>query len=199
MDAQPQHSSQRSEPRSDRFKKCDICHKDGHFASDCLKNRKNRIAAAAHEQDEQPAHRRSNTTGRLERRDHDKREENLKTTTGASCQIEGFIKNGRLQLANGKSLPYAGALCNNKIRNDLPLCRDFVSKQPLKVLRDTGCNIAPVKKRKALIDESQLNGKISSCVLMDGTLRRLPDHGRHTVLHRRDKVDAMCMANPITT
>ena len=50
---QPQHSSQRSEPRSDRSKKCYICHKEGHFASDCLKNRKNKTAAAAQEQEEQ--------------------------------------------------------------------------------------------------------------------------------------------------
>ena len=128
----PQPSSQRSEPRSDRSKKCYICHKDGHFASDCLKNRKNRTAAAAQEQEEQPARHRSNRRRPVQRsripldlrkRDHDKREENPKTATGASCQskpspncqIEGCVKDGRLQLANGQSLSYAGALCNDRI------------------------------------------------------------------------------------
>ena len=72
------------------------------------------------------------------KRDHDKREENLKATTGASCQskpspesqIEGCVKDGRLQLANGQSLLYAAALYNYKIRNELPLFRWFVGSQP---------------------------------------------------------------------
>ena len=56
------------------------------------------------------------------KRDHDKREENPKTTSGASCQsnpspesqVECCVEDGRLQLANGQSLLYAGALCNDK-------------------------------------------------------------------------------------
>ena len=186
---QQQHSSQRSETRSDRSKKCYICHKEGHFASECQKNRKNKAAAAAQEQEEQPARRRNNRRRPVQlsqsppdwrKRDHDKREENPRTTTGASCQskpspesqIVGGGKDGRLQLANWKSLPYAGALCNDKIRNGQPLCRGFVGNHSVEVLRDTGCNSAAVKKD--LINESQLNGRISSCVRMDGTLRRFP-------------------------
>ena len=64
------------------------------------------------------------------------------------------------------------------------------------MLRDTGCNNAAVKKD--LISESQLSGRNSSCVLMDGTLRRFP---MATVLidtpYYTGEVEAMCMPNPI--
>ena len=210
---QPQHSSQRSVPRSDWSKKCFICHKDGHFANDCQKNRKNKTAAAAQEQDEQLARCRKNRRQSVQRsqslqdwrkRDHDKREENSRTTAGVSCQstpshkpqsqIEGCVKDDRLQLANGKSLPYAGAPYNEKIRNDLPLCQGFVGNHPMDVLRDTGCNRAAEKKD--LIDKSQLSGRISSCVLMDGSLRNF---SMATAMVGTPcytgKVEAMCMPN----
>ena len=81
---QPQHSSQSSKPRSDRSKKCYICHKDGQFASDYQKNRKNKTAAAAQEQEEQPPRRRSDRRRPVQRSqspldwrklDYDKRED----------------------------------------------------------------------------------------------------------------------------
>ena len=64
---QPQPSSQRSEPRPDWSKKCYICQKEGYFASDCQRNRKNKTAAEAQEQEEQPARRRSNRRRPLQR------------------------------------------------------------------------------------------------------------------------------------
>ena len=77
-----------------------------------------------------------------------------------------------MQLAKEQSLPCAGALCNDGIRDDLPPCRDFVGNHLVEVLRDTGCNSAAV--RKDLINEIQLSGRISSCVLMDDMLRQFP-------------------------
>ena len=190
---------------SDLSKKCYICHKDGHFSSDCQNNRKNKTAAAAQEQEKQPARRRSNRRRSVQRsqspldwrnRDHDKRKENPKTTTGASCQskpspesqIEGCVKDGRLQPANGQSLPYAGALCNDKIRNDLPLCRRFVGNQPVEVLRDTGCNRAAVKKD--LINESQLRAYERYATQVSY------GNGRHSVLHQRGRGDLHSKPGP---
>ncbi len=213
---QTQQSSQH-DSKSDRPKKCFICHQDSHFARDCPKNRKNKTAAAAHQtQEEQPQQRqkgsvrrrrqqRSQSPNDWRKRDPDEQRDNLRTSTGASCQsdipplnlVDGCVKDGRLQLANGQSIPYAGALCNDhKIRNGLPLCQGYVGDRLVEVLRDTGCNTAAIKRD--IIKDNQLNGKVSSCVLMDGTLRQFP---MATITvdtpYFSGEVDAMCMPNPI--
>ena len=125
-----------------------------------LKNRKNRTAATAQEQEKQSARRRSNRRRPVQLSqstlDWRKREENSKTTTGASCkskpspesQIESCVKDGRLQLTNGQSL--TNALCavqRQNQRTNLLLCHGCVGNQLVKVLRDIGCNCSCREER----------------------------------------------------
>ena len=56
------------------------------------------------------------------------------------------------------------------LEKELPLLQGYVGDTLAIALRDTRFNSAAVKED--LIDESQLNGKRCSCVLIGGTIRR---------------------------
>ena len=69
-------------------------------------------------------------------------------------------------------------------------------QKKVKVLRDTGCNTVVV--RRQLVEETQLTGESQSCILMDGTMRRVPIALIDVCTpYFRGQVKALCMNNPI--
>ena len=196
--SKPQHqggnksNSTNSGTHQDKVKKlCYSCHKEGHFARDCLKNKQSGNTQRNNQQG----------TGKRTPSPQNWRARNYSQKSGASCAtqkiVDECVKDGQLQLANGETLPYAGALCNDRsLEKRLPLCEGIVANKRVEVLRDTGCNSAAVKRD--LIDDKQLNGKTSNCVLIDGTIRRFPLATVHVnTPYFTGFLDAMVMDNPI--
>jgi len=72
----------------------------------------------------------------------------------------------------------------------------LLEKQPVRVLRDTGCSTIVV--RRSLIPEENLTGQEERCILIDGTFRQTPvaqifiDAPYFTGI-----TTAVCMKNPL--
>jgi hypothetical protein len=62
--------------------------------------------------------------------------------------------------------------CRVAIRGNMPVSEGFVNNQKVTVLRDSGCSTIVVKRE--LVEDSQLTGKETTCVLIDETIRRTP-------------------------
>jgi len=54
----------------------------------------------------------------------------------------------------------------------MPVTDGLLENQPVGVLRDTGCSAVIV--RGSLVSETKLSGQEARCVLIDGTVRRVP-------------------------
>lgn len=69
-------------------------------------------------------------------------------------------------------------------------------RKPVSVLRDTGCSTVVV--RRSLVDEDQLTGSNETCVLIDGTIRRVPvaEVTLNTPFFK-GTIKAVCMRNPL--
>ena len=78
----------------------------------------------------------------------------------------------------------------------MPVTLGKLFDKEVSVLRDTGCSIVVVKKD--LVPDEALTGKVIACVLIDGTVRRMP-----TAMIEMDtrfyegKIEAVCMRRAI--
>ena len=83
-----------------------------------------------------------------------------------------YIEDGWLMLADGKSISVASGICDKHRLidddQDLPICDGYVGGHKVRVLRDSGCSSAAV--RRDLIT----TGKEHFCLLIDGTIRQFP-------------------------
>ena len=155
-------------------RKCYECGKVGHIALHCRsKQVKPKAAAAA------------------------KTESQDKTQTGAAClevergscpeMMESFT-------ANGHAVPFVSAACS--IEPSMPVRKGVVGNQPVTVLRDTGCSTVVV--RRDIVDDEKLTGRIQPCILLDGTVRRVPVARVHVdTPFFIGEVEALCMDNPL--
>ena len=98
-----------------------------------------------------------------------------------------------VRLACGHVLPVIGGACK---MCDMSSSSGYVGSHLVKVLRDTGCSGVVVKRD--LVDDSQLTEETTDCVLIDGTVRKVPiaviyiDTPFFT-----GRVEALCMAKPV--
>ena len=114
--------------------------------------------------------------------------------------LREYIEDSRLILADGKSIPMASSVCDKHrlMANDqdLPVCDGYVGGHKVRVLRDSGCSSATV--RRDLITTNQLTGKEHVCLLIYGMIRQFPlakisvDTPFFT-----GEVEAMCMKKPL--
>jgi hypothetical protein len=81
----------------------------------------------------------------------------------------------KLKLANGNSVPVITSSCTiesleDERQRDLKL--GYVGNQEVKVLRDTGCELAVVRKK--LVEEDQMLNKNCVMIAIDGRARLVP-------------------------
>ena len=105
------------------------------------------------------------------------------TNEANACLIvKEEMKDGQVQLANGKSIPVISALCGeimadtkdlvNRVTAQMPVVEGYIGNTKVSILRDTGCSGVIV--RRGLVTEEQLTGENQLCVLIDGTVRKNP-------------------------
>ena len=95
---------------------------------------------------------------------------NLPASTPHECCLNE--SRDRVNLQCGHSLPVLSAVCCDNLVQSMPVVSGMVGDRKVNVLRDSGCSCAVV--RKDLVHETQLTGEENSCVLIDGTIRKLP-------------------------
>ena len=89
--------------------------------------------------------------------------------------IKDNVRDGELRLEDGQSLPIIALGCtidSLQGERNLNLRDGYVGEKPVKVLRDTGCELAAV--RKDLVSEDQMLDKKLVMITIDGRARVVP-------------------------
>jgi len=103
-----------------------------------------------------------------------------------------------VKLECGCKLPVVADACNTEFskRSNMPVAKGWMGGKEVSVLRDTGCSAAVV--RSDLVAESQLTGKSTLCILIDGTARRAPlAKVEVDTPYYKGLVEALCLKKPI--
>jgi hypothetical protein len=97
----------------------------------------------------------------------------------------------------GCKLPVVADACNLVSRQkNLPVTKGVVDERPVEVLRDTGCSTVVI--RRSLVRPGCYTGKTISCVLIDGTVRKVPEAEIQVETNYfAGTVKALCMNNPL--
>jgi len=103
-----------------------------------------------------------------------------------------------IELKFGCKIPNVTDAYKRRVGSDIddimPVTNGLLGEMPVSVLRDTGCSTVVV--RRSLVD--QLTGCSETCVLIDGTVRRVPV--AEVVLktpYFTGTIRAVCMRNPL--
>ena len=161
---------------------CFICRKEGHFARDCKKNDQKKISGAAvvyedsSNKSSSRGWRQNNTRSRDQSPDrHKVSAVCMSLTVEPSPAVQECIQDGELQLANGQSVPIIAGGCTIDSldgERNLNLQTGFVGDTEVRVLRDTGCELAAV--RKNLVSEDQMLDKRFVMITIDGQAKIVP-------------------------
>ena len=99
----------------------------------------------------------------------------MSLTVEPSPAVRECIQDGELQLANGQSVPIIAGGCTIDSldgERNLNLQTGFVGDTEVRVLRDTGCELAAV--RKDLVSEDQMLDKRFVMITIDGQAKIVP-------------------------
>ena len=78
----------------------------------------------------------------------------------------------------------------------MPISDGYVGNHQVEVLRDSGCSGVVVNR--SLVSQNQLTGRNIECVLIDGTVRKVPEaYINIDTPFISGKVKALCMNNPV--
>ena len=121
------------------------------------------------------------------------------TQTGAACiemetRPDSEVVIGEPTTTDGHAFPIVSAAYT--IEPSIPVRKGVVVDQPVIVLRDTGCSTVVV--RKDIVADHQLTGRIQPCILLDGTVPRVPVASIAVdTPFLTGEVQALCMENPL--
>ena len=109
------------------------------------------------------------------------------------------VNENDVTLECGHKLPLMSAACNKdnagKIK-EMPISTGYIGETEISVLRDTGCSGAVVKLD--LVNKEQFTGETQHCVLIDGTVRKVPVAKVSVdTPYFRGEIQALCMKNPV--
>ena len=106
------------------------------------------------------------------------------------AKVDACIKGGKLQLANGYTIPCMNAYVPNK--DPMPVTKGRVGQHSVQALRDTGCSGIVVKEK--FVDKQQYTGAIVVIRLADNTFRKAPVARIHVdTPFLQGEVDAVCL------
>ena len=107
------------------------------------------------------------------------------------------IGTGSVKLACGRKMPIVMGSCQKLTSiNHLPVVQGILNGHVVNALRDTGCTGIAV--RKSLVNDEQFVGKSQTCMLIDGSVVKVPIAKVHIdTPYFSGEVTAMCMKEPI--
>ena len=147
--SKPQAQTDKSKfvPFADR--KCYLCNKKGHIASQCRKSSdRGKTSSVVVSETE-------NTSGR--------------TPEHCNALIVSHDSVLYSQVSDRSTILSSACHTNQK---PMPLSAGYVDGQPVTLLRDSGCRNIVV--RKSLVKDEKLTGKFETCILADSTKRTVP-------------------------
>lgn len=98
-----------------------------------------------------------------------------------------------VKLLCGHEIPMVSVAATES--DKMPVRKGFIGNREVSVLRDSGCSTVVI--RRSLVGDEHLTGNVRKCILLDGTVREVPE-----ALVCVDtpfyigKVKALCMNNP---
>ncbi|XP_060603795.1 uncharacterized protein LOC132756686 [Ruditapes philippinarum] len=170
----PETSSRVTENRNSPVKTCFICNKAGHLARDCRQNNRSQAPKVCFI---------CNKTGHIAKDCRQTKSEGVRSDrkVAAVCAkadlnpLEKNTEDGKLKLASGETVPILAGACTIDLleeERNLELKEGFVGADAVRVLRDTGCELASVKKK--FVKEEQLTGKEIVMITIDGDAKVVP-------------------------
>jgi hypothetical protein len=101
-----------------------------------------------------------------------------------------------LELKCGCKLPIVADACRVTMRDNMPVSDGYIDGKAVKVLRNSGCSTVVI--RRDLVEDSQLTGAELRCILIDGTVRKVPV-AKVTLdtNYFKGEVEAVCMRKPL--
>ncbi len=110
------------------------------------------------------------------------------------------ISDCKIHLQCGHELPIVSAACkasaDRKPFSGMPVSEGYVGHTKVKVLRDSGCSSAVV--RKDLVSTHKFTGRTRLCVLVDGTVRKVDVVAIEVdTPYFVGQIEALCMENPV--
>jgi transposase InsO family protein len=187
-------------------RKCFICDQTGHIAKYC-RNRSKILKAAGLEMNDEMQQGKPKGAGKKKGCAKDKLctackcENCVNKDIGGNCMIidtnvQDDSSGGFLTLPCGHKLPVMSAACSSRSVHKMPVTKGFVNGELVNVLRDSGCSSVVV--RRSLVSPSEFTGELKTCVLIDGTVRRVPIAVINIdTPYFVGEVTALCMNNPV--
>ena len=173
---------------------CFICHKKGHIARDCYHRAKPPFKASSMVVEGESSRQIS------------------KETCGCTCHKPGSQEtvafmvthslgnccrdDDHVTLRCGHQLPIMSAACKDHKLSRMPVREGLIGGRRVSVLRDSGCSGVVV--RRDLVADDSLTGEERVCVLIDGTIRKVP-LARVSIdtPFYKGSVEALCMEHPV--
>ena len=191
---------------------CFICHKKGHIARDCYHRAKPPVKASSMVELEDAERKGDKATVTSSSSGGECTGLTGKTVCCCTChkpesqETVAFMVSHSLEnccrdddhvtLRCGHQLPIMSAACRDRKLSRMPVCEGLVGDQKVSVLRDSGCSGVVI--RKELISSDSLTGEDRVCVLIDGTIRKVPV--ATVVINTpfyQGSVEALCMEHPV--
>ena len=118
---------------------------------------------------------------------------NITPTLGHPCNA---LLAEYVELKCGCQIPVVADACKVARKGNMPVCEGRVNGKEVTVLRDSGCSTIVVKRD--LVEDTQLTGEETRCVLIDGTIRKTPlARIQIDTPYYTGEVEAVCMKNPL--
>ena len=196
-------------PQRNLGKRCFICGKGNHISTNCFyKHKAGAMSFNGYRSGSSQVgfHRREGAQANVSRsgevirsrmETQQNREGNLLESESVRCLKHrgGALLDNEMELVCGCKLPVVA--CTSHTRENLmPVVEGFIGEKKVRVLRDTGCSTVVV--RTDLVKPEQFTGEKTTCVLIDGTVRRAPVAMIDlTTPYFSGSVRALCMREPL--